>query len=285
MNTRKVTHFTRIMFVIGASCLFLQSANATMLFSDGFDYTAGNGLSGSGGWLGGGATALSINSGNLTYPGLADTSPSGNNLKLTSGLTASTDYTNFNGSAVTSGTIYFSFLLSPTALPTANQELMDLLPAGSTGLAGSSAPLGIYVGQQTANVQYKIGVRHGLSGATYATGGWATLNSTNLIVAAYTFNDGAANDTVSLWVNPTPGGSQPTADVSFGNALLADAANLQVLGIKAQSPAVTQGNWLFDAFRVGDAWADVVPIPEPSTFALAGAGLGLMIAMIRRRRS
>jgi PEP-CTERM motif len=288
MNLKNLLQYSgiRLLVAAGASCLLLQSANATQFLSEGFDYTAGNGLSGSGGWAGGGATALTINSGNLTFPNLADVGSSVDNLKLTSGGAASTDVTNFNATAITGGTVYFSFLLSPLALPTANLEVMDLLPTGSSGLLGSTAPLAVYVGQQVAGVQYKIGVRHGLSGATYASTNSMTLNSTNFIVVAYTFNPNTADDTVSLWVNPTPGGSTPTADVSFANPLLADAANLQVLGIKAQS-AATQGNWIFDTFRIGDTWGDVTPIavPEPSTFVLAGAGLGIMFMMIRRRRS
>lgn len=289
MNLKNLLHCSgiRLLLVAVVSCLLVQSANATLMFTEGFNYTAGTGLSGNDGWTGGGAAVLTINSGNLTYPSLADASPSGGALTLTSGVSANTDVNTFNGSAVTSGTVYFSFLLTPTTLPTANQELMDLLPTGATGLAGSTAPLAVYVGQQTAGVQYKIGVRHGLSGATYATGSWATLNSTNFIVVAYTFNPSTADDTVSLWVNPTPGlGSAPVADVSFGNPALADAANLQVLGIKAQS-AATQGNWIFDTFRIGDTWGDVTPtvVPEPSSVLLAGAGIGMMVMMIRRRRS
>jgi hypothetical protein len=60
---------------------------------------------------------------------------------------------------------------------------------------------------------------------------------------------------------------------------------LQEIGFKANS-ATTAGNWNFDTLRVGDTWADVTPaVPEPSSILLAGAGVGLMLMMIRRRRS
>jgi hypothetical protein len=213
----------------------------------------------------------------------------GNDLTITSGVTAGGPWVNFNGTPVTSGTVYFSFLLQATTLPTGNNELMDLLPSGATGLAGSTAPLAIYVGQQTLGSTYKIGVRHGLSGATYATSAATTLGTTNLIVVGYTFVTGAGNDIVSLWLNPGSlgAGAPPTADVSFSNAALADAANLQVLAAKAQSNAA-QGNWNLDSFVVADTWADATAytvVPEPSTWALVGSGLLMMFGMIRRRRS
>lgn len=272
----------RLLLAAVASCLLLQSASATLLFSDGFNYTAGTTLKGNDGWTLG-SSPLSITNANLTYPNLTDLG--GNALSVTQGSASST-INNFNPTAVSAGTVYFSFVLAPTVLPTANTEVAALLASGATGPSGSADPLGIYVGQQTAGVQYKIGVRHGGSGATYATNAGMTLGSTNFFVVAYTFNPSTTDDSVSLWVNPTPGGSQPAADVTvIANSGTVDAANLQVVGLKANT-GTGAGNWVWDTLRIGDTWADVTPtVPEPSTFVLAGAGLGIMLMMIRRRRS
>ena len=275
-------HFPGIRFLLvaGASCLLLQSANAALLFSDGFNYTAGTTLKGNDGWTLG-SVPLSITNANLTYPSLADLG--GNALSVTQG-TASSTINSFNATPVSSGTVYFSFVLSPTTLPTANTEVAALLASGSTGPSGSADPLGLYVGSQIAG-QYKIGVRHGGSGATYASNAGMTLGSTNFFVIAYTFNPSTTDDSVSLWVNPTPGGSLPAADVTVvANSGTVDAANLQVIGFKANS-GTGAGNWVYDTLRIGDTWADVTPsVPEPSTVLLVGAGLGLMLGLVRRHR-
>ncbi len=102
--------------------------------------------------------------------------------------------------------------------------LTDLLPTGGTP-NGSGDPLCVYVGQQVAGSQFKIGVRHqGIgTGATYTSGSWATAGTVNLFVVKYTFGSGG---TVSLYVNPTPGGSEPAANVTVGPGGT-EAANLQ----------------------------------------------------------
>jgi hypothetical protein len=193
---------------------------------------------------------------------------------------------NFTGTAISSGSVYYSFLAEATAFPTGNNYLTDLLPLGGSPNGGND-PLSVYVGQQVAGSQFKIGIRHSGegSGATYATGPWAVLNQVNLFVVKYTFVAGTGNDTLSLYVNPTPGGSEPgTPDVSL-TAAGTDAASLQTLGFKAQGNATT-GNWIFDSLQIGDTWADVTPttVPEPSAVALLGFGVFGLAVWRRARR-
>ena len=259
-----------------ASVFLFQSAQA-QLFQEGFNYTAGGNLGGNGPWTGGNNN-ITVGNANLTYsPGLADLG--GNSLNIVSGVSAGSVVANFSGTAVTSGSVYYSFLAQCTALPTANNYLTALLPTGATGPNGSGDALGFYVGQQTAGSTFKAGIRSGGSGATYTTSSALTVGTVNLFVLEYTFGGN-----VSLWVNPTTGGSQPTADISFAPTLTPVPSNLQVLGFKAQS-AATAGNWNFDDLRVGTTWADVTPVPEPSAFALGGLGLlGLAIRFRNAKR-
>jgi hypothetical protein len=250
---------------IAVSVFLFQNAHA-QLFQEGFNYTAGGNLGGNAPWTSGNNN-ITIGNGSLNYPGL--TSLGGNDLSVVSGVSAGSVVANFTGTPITSGSVYYSFLAQCSSLPTANQYLTALLPASASGPNGSSDPLGFYVGQQTAGSTFKVGVRSGGSGATYTTSSTLTVGKVNLFVVQYTFDGN-----VSLWVNPTAGGSEPTADISFAAGV--SAANLQEIGFKSQS-AATAGNWFFDDLRVGTSWADVTPVPEPSVFALAGLGLlGLM---------
>ncbi|HVM49310.1 MAG TPA: PEP-CTERM sorting domain-containing protein [Candidatus Acidoferrum sp.] len=258
----------RIGLALGIAGLLAQSAQANLFYTEGFNYNAGA-LSGNDSWIGG-AAGLTVVSTNLTYPNLAD--PGGNALVDTAGTSGSMTV-NFTGTPITSGSIYYSFLADCTMLPTANSYLTDLLPLGGSP-NGSGDPFSVYVGQQTAGSQFKIGVRHqGVgSGATYTSNGSMTVGTVNLFVVEYTFGSGGS---VSLWVDPTPGGTQPNADVTIA-AGGTEAANLDTIGFKANS-ATTAGQWIFDDLRVGDNWADVLPaVPEPSTLALSGLGLALL---------
>src|ERR1035437_5903801 len=86
---------------------FVLKANATLLFSEAFNYSAGST------WNGGAAGFIA--SGNLTYSGLAD--QGGNELQIANG-TAGTSYATFLNQ--TSGQIYYSFLFNPTVVDSGN---------------------------------------------------------------------------------------------------------------------------------------------------------------------
>ena len=131
--------FYPVILAIGALCFVFQSAQATLLFSEAFNYTSGGNLGGninpgnSTAWSTGNA-GLTIASGNLTYAGLAD--QGGNELQIANGA-AGTIYNTFANQ--TSGQIYYSFLFNPTAADSANNYFTAMNPGTSTPNGGSDA--------------------------------------------------------------------------------------------------------------------------------------------------
>ena len=73
----------------------------------------------------------------------------------------------------------------------------------------------------------------------------------------YTFNTGSGTDDLAaLYINPTPGGTEPVApEVTQTGGT--DAAGIQYCGWINQSGG--NGAWIFDTLRVGSTWAEVTP--------------------------
>lgn len=266
---------------IGIISVCCQSAQAQLLFSEGFNYTPGNGLAneinpGNGLiWHNGNTSELQIGSGQLSYAGLQELP--GYELAYTSSASASASYNTY--SAVTSGSVYYSFLINCLTLPTANQYVSALNP-GTTTPGGSGDAMSTYVGAATGG--WKIGIRTpgGGSGGTFETTALA-LNTTYFVVEQLTLG---SSPVVNLYLNPLPGGSQPgTADATQTGTTA--VTSVDDIGFKVQS-ATTTGNFDFGNLLVGDTWADVTPaavtVPEPNTLALLGGGMVLLQAGWRR---
>ena len=260
----------RLALVAVASCLLVQSANAALLFSEPFGQTpgalggavnAGNSTA----WVGGN-NGLTIVSGNLTYPGLAD--QGGNELQITNG-SAGSSYNTFANQ--TSGQIYYSFLFNPTVVDSGNTYFTAMNAGVATPNGGSDLIDAYYYSTG------KIELRGNAQAATAGTGTALTIGTTYLIVEEIDLDAKTAN----LWINPTPGAAAPTATASLSGLT---ATAIDDVGFKAQSGT---GAFMVDNLLIGTTWADVTPaaVPEPSSFLLAGAGIGMMVMMIRRRRS
>ena len=272
MNLKNLLHCSgiRLLLVAGVSCLLVQSANANLLFSEPFGQSpqalggavnAGNSTA----WSGGNA-GLNIVSGNLTYPGLAD--QGGNELSIQN-ASAGTSINTF--ASQTSGQIYYSFLFDPTVVDGANDYFTAMNPS-TTGPGGSGDAIDAYYYGSG-----KIEIRAAAQSASAGTGAALTLGTTYLIVEEIDLT----GHTASLWINPdssTFGVAAPTATATLSGIT---ASSVDNVGFKDQA---TTGAFLVDNLLIGTTWADVTPaVPEPSTVMLVGAGLALMLGVIRRR--
>lgn len=182
--------------------------------------------------------------------------------------------------AVSSGTVYASFLLNVMTNPTVPRVIFALSSTTGTGPNGNAT---IWLDSTGKLLLGKVNS----ATLTYNTGLSTPLAPTNtyLIVLAYKFIAGATtNDEVDLWVDPIPLGNAssipaPTLVTTNGS----DAASLQTVYYLSPS---SQGNALFylDELRVGTDWASVMPTaPAPGTtynvtgggFVCSGAGVAM----------
>jgi len=283
--------------------------HANLLFYDPFDYPAGvaNNLSvaASGTWSHAGTTVEPVvqNVG-LTFPGLAG------------GANAySVQYDGVNtagvaahdlGSAFTTGTLYYSLLMKVTAVQVGTENgfatgvnltqgsfmagLETVSPTTTPAVGSSAAPLLIRSGDGTQySSTYQLGTslsatavdRQFYTGQSFTTG---AAGETVFVVLKYSF-DAANGDRASLFINPTPGGAEPAAQLSVatGTAL---ALNSGIGAFFLRNNSVEPDQLLLDELRIGTTWGDVTPlaIPEPSSAVLLGiAGLGCLTARRLRR--
>jgi hypothetical protein len=127
-----------------ASCLLVQSAGATLLFSEAFNYMEKSGLTGNvnlgnnTAWSDGNA-GLYTTSGDLSYPGLPD--QGGNELSISNGVAGSSVNTFAN---ITSGQIYYSYLLDVTTVDGAN-DYFTALNSGTVPPGGSNDAIATYL--------------------------------------------------------------------------------------------------------------------------------------------
>ena len=259
------------LIAMGVGCMLFQSAQATLLFSEAFNYNTGV-LGGnvnpgnSTAWSAGNAN-ITVVSGNLTYPSLTD--QGGNELQIANGA-AGTIYNTFANQ--TSGQIYYSFLFDPTVVNSANNYFTAMNPGTSTPNGSSDAIDAYYYSSG------KIELRANAASATAGTGTALTIGTTYLIVEEIDLTA----KTASLWIDPSSSTfgtlTPPTATATISGIT---ATAIDNVGFKAQSGT---GSFLIDNVYIGTTWADVTPTPEPATFALTGLSmLGLVLARRIRR--
>jgi len=249
--------------ILALGSLFVSPILAQPIYEP-FDYASGSSLAGQGGWLLNSGSGGTIETGNLSVP---SGMPASIGNRLTWGNSAMS--LRLPLTAITSGSIYFSFALR-----------IDNVGA----FTGSETIAGLGIGTTTTfapkiNVisnsfqTYQIGIYKGAgTGSGALAPNLFSSSDTVFVVGRYTFNSGSTtDDTCDLWLNPDSS--------TFGTGT-ADTPTIGGIGVGAAD--MTQIDRFFwrtggsaspvkktvDELRIGYTWADVTPVPEPGTAAL-----------------
>lgn len=264
--------------LVAAIALGATAARATPIAED-FNYTAGAQLSnqnGGTGMLGPWQTAsdFTVGSGSLSYPG---TSSTGNRAVYTPTSFASSSATRELQMGSNGTTEWLSFLMdfrgNPSGLVT---ELLFAPSSGNYLRIGKVAPTDNNWGV------LRNGDPEALSTVPIVPG------VTAMFVMRFDFNaDPAANDTVSIYMNPTSATNPGTLLATFADNNFNSLWTAVQWEGWSQNPGLATAS--LDRIRGGSSYADVAPdvmaaVPEPETYAMMMAGLGIMGAVARRRR-
>lgn len=232
-------------------------ANAQLMYEP-FNFTGS--LSGQNGWTthsGSTPGQITTSTGSLSYTGLS--SSLGNSIAVS---TANTEDVNKGFAAQTTGSVYYSALISAqnTTGTTANSATGDYLLHLGTYSTGTNPSLSlfqarIYVrkGVGTDTVNYGILNNSGGTAAPSFASADFPINQTVLLVVKYNI----ATNTASLFVNPSTGSTEPTtASATNNTGTTAAPAMVDYFCLREGS---STGNFQIDEVRVGTTFAQVTP--------------------------
>ncbi len=273
-STSKTQHFSSVIGFLKLNAIFSmllvaflflnsQETSAQVLTED-FNYTDPTVLAGSTtvtnattGWLsssGVGTNNLSVTAAaGLSYASSPASGIGGGVSMTTSGEDASKAFT-----AITSGSVYLSFLLKVSAAQATGDYFIGVT-------TGTTYPVRVYAQSTTGG--FKIGLSKS-NGTVVYDSTVMTFGTTYLIATKYTYNASATDDIVSLWVNPTLGAAEPTALLSAGSGT-ADVTSIASVYLR-QGAAGSAPTQIVDGIKVGTTWAQVTAASTTPTITAGG---------------
>lgn len=110
----------------------------------------------------------------------------------------------------------------------------------------------------------------------------AAADTTYQLVAKIDVNAFGSEEGVTIWLNPTDESSTPVATFGAGGNVysMPNETSISVMSVSAQT---FTGGVSFDEMRLATQWSDVA-IPEPSSIALLGAGVLVVLSLRKYRR-
>jgi len=247
----------------GSSCDLSRTLNSPVCKSfpiyESFDYTVGTDLIASADWqdasTSGTPNDIQVVAGTMMNPFSAGEFPDpvGAMVNLVGG--GSDPYIAFN--ATSTGTIYTSFLFSPTDIST----MTDTTDGGyfvALAESGGSFRARLYIRQTAAdNTMYEIGISDASSAtdANFDTTLSYTPGEETFIVLSFEF----ATNEIRVWANPDPATFEGTPGTQ--NLLHVSGSTTADLGrfILRQDSTGETPSINFDELRIGTSWADVTP--------------------------
>jgi hypothetical protein len=260
-------------------------ASATILFDD-FNYPVGplDGQNGGTGWAGAwvGIPEYVVASGSLFYNGLQQ---SGNRAQFIPSDEAGTNSIRTLSSLGSDGsTFWLSFLIS----------VDGTLAQNTADFRIDSKDQHLYVGRELDD-QANWSVEDGGSTTPYTQSSIPIVPGQALFVAIrFDQNiDPNANDTVTIYLNPTPA-LVPSATPGVPGMVLTDLnfnttnVTIGLDGSAFPDPTTTGFRANYDPIRGGTTYFDVAPgissaVPEPATWSLMAGGLAIFAIALRRR--
>jgi hypothetical protein len=277
-------NFSKCFLATALLAVAAVSANAQTTFYDGFvidtppaGYTVGT-LSGqnptipgfNGAWANGGPQQ--VVAAGLDYAGADYYSETGGSVFAgpgsfgRTGRSLSTPVT-----AATTGTLYLSFLMQT---PQADGNGYRAFELHNTTFDDSNRKFQLgFQNFDFASNTTNYGFNASGSGGPGATQLGVNNGGVNLFVVRFTLSSTAASDSITVWQNPTSevgGVTQSGLNVTF------DRVTFAAFGTGAGDNT----NW--DELRIGDSFAAVAIVPEPSTYAMVLGGVGMLIGFRRR---
>lgn len=240
------------MAVFAAMIMAFAISGQAQLATNDFELAPGSLLTDNG-WTahsGAGTNALAVVSPGLTYANF-----SGSGIGNAVGFVGSGEDGHRAFPVQSSGSVYAAFMVNLSSATT------DLV--GGYFFHLSPDPIGTaFRGRVFAKVDGSNNVAFGLSkaGTSEATVAFTpfsyTLNTTHLIVLKYTIVDGATNDTVTMYVNPTLPGTEPGSPTVTAVDVTATDINPGTYAIR-QGSLATHPLGSIDGIRVGTTYESV----------------------------
>lgn len=259
--------FLLLILIFGLS--YLGWGQVALPHLDPLNYTVGENLAAQTDWTSmNSGDDLLIAPGNLSYSDLP--ASSGNMVSFDgSGIDAAKQFTQ-----QISGTTYHSFLLNVANLGSLNTTggYFEGFSEGTSNTFGAT----VWLRKDAGGVGYNIGINpRTTAGNTSWVSGVQSVNTTLFVVFSYQIVAGVSNDVVKIWINPTPGGSEPSASATATNALT-DLTNVNRILVRQDGATATPFIEM-DELRIATTWAGVAPSgsssPTVTTQAVSGIGV------------